>query len=211
MIASTGPRERLPPTSDVPISSAAARCPAVSASRSSSPRSAGSSRPESAHQGSAPIAATSLAAAGLAALASAQTDPRVDAAIAAWRTPVARIRDGRTLHGVAHAAIDVSDGLARDLGHVAAASGVRAVLDAPLLLEHAGELLARAAEAVSRPALDLILFGGEDYALVAASAVPLPGFTRVGEVRRGAGLGLRTGAGEEELVPRGFDHFVSGP
>ena len=149
-----------------------------------------------------------LAAAGLTALASARTDPRVDAAIASWRTPVARIRDGRTLHGVAHAAIDVSDGLARDLGHVAAASGVRAVLDAALLLEHAGELLARAAEAVGRSALDLILFGGEDYALVAASALPLPGFTRVGEVRRGAGLGLRTGVREDELVPRGFDHFA---
>jgi thiamine-monophosphate kinase len=150
-----------------------------------------------------------LAAAGLTALAAASTAPHLAAAIAAWRTPVARIRDGRALAGVAHAAIDVSDGLARDLGHVAAASGVRAVLDAELLLEHAGDTLARAAEAVGRAPLELLLYGGEDYALVAAAALPLPGFTRVGEIRRGAGLSLRTAGKETDLVPRGYDHFVT--
>ena len=149
-----------------------------------------------------------LAAAGLAALMAGNGDPRLAAAIAAWRSPDARIASGRALAGVAHAAVDVSDGLARDLGHVATASGVRAILDEALLLAHAGDALAQAAEALGVPALDLALFGGEDYALVAASATPLPGFTRVGEFRAGSGLGLRGKSGEDELAPRGFDHFA---
>jgi thiamine-monophosphate kinase len=149
-----------------------------------------------------------LAAAGLAALAAGNADPRLDVAVAAWRTPEARIADGRALAGVAHAAIDVSDGLARDLGHLATASGVRAVLDEALLLAHAGDLLAHAADALGARALDLLLYGGEDYALVAASAAPLPGFSRVGEIRAGAGLGLRGAAGERDLAARGFDHFT---
>ena len=149
-----------------------------------------------------------LAAAGLAALAAGVTDPRMAEAISAWRVPDARIADGRALAGVAHAAIDVSDGLARDLGHLAAASAVRGVLDAELLLAHAGDALVRAADALGRSPLDLILHGGEDYALVAASASPLLGFTRVGDVRAGAGLGLRAAGGETELTPRGFDHFA---
>ncbi len=149
-----------------------------------------------------------LAAAGLAALSRDVLDARLGLALAAWRRPVARIEDGRALAGVAHAAIDVSDGLARDLGHLAAASGVRAVLDEALLLAHAGEPLARAAEALGMAALDLALFGGEDYALVAASATALPGFTRVGEVHEGSGLGLLSREGERDLAARGFDHFA---
>jgi thiamine-monophosphate kinase len=59
--------------------------------------------------------------------------------------------------------------------------------------------------------LDLALFGGEDYALVAASASPLSGFSRIGTIREGSGLGLVTRAGERELAPRGFDHFGETP
>ena len=148
-----------------------------------------------------------LAAAGLRALANHVQDTRVDPAVHSWRTPVARIADGLTMSRFAHAATDVSDGLARDVDHIATASGVRVVLDEAALLAHAGDTLARAAEAVGADALDLLSYGGEDYALVAASSSPIPGFSRVGEVREGAGLGLATQKGERELVPRGFDHF----
>ena len=148
-----------------------------------------------------------LAAAGLRGLESGKgTEPRLADAIAAWRTPHALLAEGRAMAGSAHAAVDVSDGLARDAGHLAGASGVQLVLDEAALLEDA--LLREAAAALGESPLDLALYGGEDYALLAASDRPLPGFRRIGEVRAGAGLILRAAGGERPLEPRGFDHFA---
>jgi thiamine-monophosphate kinase len=107
--------------------------------------------------------------------------------------------------GMAHAAIDVSDGLARDVGHVAQASSVAAVIDEGALLADAA--LVRAAEALGVDPLDLALHGGEDYAIIAASEAPIPGFRRIGEVRAGQGLVLRAASGERPIEPRGYDHF----
>jgi thiamine-monophosphate kinase len=107
--------------------------------------------------------------------------------------------------GAAHAAIDVSDGLARDVSHVGLASGVRVVLDATALL--ADDDLARTAAALGQHALELALYGGEDYALIAASPTPIEGFRRIGEVREGRGIALATDDGETEIAPRGFDHW----
>jgi thiamine-monophosphate kinase len=146
------------------------------------------------------------AAAGLLALgANASRGPAIDAAVEAWRRPVARIADGLRMVAVAHAAIDVSDGLARDLGHVAAASSARAVLDARAL--EADELLAEAARDLGADALDLALHGGEDYALVVSSAVPIEGFRRIGEITEGEGVALSTAGGTRPIEARGFDHF----
>jgi thiamine monophosphate kinase len=53
-----------------------------------------------------------------------------------------------------------------------------------------------------------MLGGGEDYALVATSEFPIPGFSRIGEVREGRGIFIRSEQGEEELTALpGFDHF----
>jgi thiamine-monophosphate kinase len=148
-----------------------------------------------------------LAAAGLRALegSKAADDPRLQPAIAAWRTPRALVEAGRAMGLLATAAIDVSDGLARDLDHLTEASGLSAVLDEASLLEDP-ELVA-AAEALGASAVDLALHGGEDYALVATSAAPLPGFRRIGQMRDGRGLVLRTNGGERPIEPLGFDHF----
>jgi thiamine-monophosphate kinase len=154
--------------------------------------------------------AVGLAAAGLRALETgrAVADPRLHAAVASWRTPRALVREGSAMAAVAHAAIDVSDGLARDVGQIAEASGVQIVLDERAL--SADDSLLRAAEASSGTALELALYGGEDYALVVASPVAVEGFRLIGEVREGKGLVLRGGQGERPIEPRGYDHFRVG-
>jgi len=126
--------------------------------------------------------------------------------VAAWRTPRALVAEGRAMAPCARAAVDVSDGLARDAGHLAEASGVRVVLDEAALL--ADPALIAAAAALGASALDLALYGGEDYALVAASAVPIPGFRRIGDATDGRGVALRGPRGILEIMPRGFDHFA---
>ena len=164
--------------------------------------------------------AVGLAGAGFVAAEAAMQDARVQSAcmhnahmvscLRALTRPVARIADGRTLVGTAHAAIDVSDGLAHDAGQLAAASGVRFVLDAAAILDCGGEDLAKASLALGREALDLALHGGEDYALLAASAAPLMGFTRIGRCEAwsdGARVLLVTEQGTQPLAPRGYDHF----
>jgi thiamine-monophosphate kinase len=142
----------------------------------------------------------------------------VDAAagLEAWRRPIARIAQGRALAGVAHAAIDVSDGLAHDAWQLATASGVRVVLDVASVLAAGGEALAAGAKLLAGLPIDFALHGGEDYALLAASAGALPGFVRIGSVEpaddgayEGARVVLRSASGAIEPVdPRGFDHFA---
>jgi thiamine-monophosphate kinase len=147
-----------------------------------------------------------LAAAGLKALErGVALHGPLDPAVAAWRRPHALVAEGRAMGAVAHAAIDVSDGLACDAGHLAEESGVRVVIDEFAILSDAS--LVAAAGVLGESALDLALHGGEDYALVVASDVPVPGFRRVGEVREGQGVALRGAGGERTIEPVGFDHF----
>ena len=149
-----------------------------------------------------------LAAAGLRALEEGSaTDPGAAPAVAAWRSPRALVAEGLAMAPLAHAAIDVSDGLARDVGHMAEASGVQVVLFEAALLEDP-DLIA-AARHLGASALDLALHGGEDYALAVSSSSPIPGFRQVGAIRPGRGLVLRTAAGEQPLEPRGYDHFTA--
>jgi thiamine-monophosphate kinase len=150
-----------------------------------------------------------LARAGFLALERGLRDRRLRGAIAAWQRPMARIDDGRAMAKTAHAAIDVSDGLARDAMQLALASGVCVVVGEERLQAHTGAALARAAEALGTEALDLALHGGEDYALLAASDRSIEGFTEIGVVRDGEGLLLAGPSGERVLAPEGFDHFAS--
>ena len=127
------------------------------------------------------------AARGLRVLAAEGNVHDAASDVAAWRRPRARIEEGRRMVGLATAAIDISDGLAGDLGHLAHASGVRMHLDEDFA--------------------DEALYGGEDYALVATSPsdVELPMFRLVGHVEAGAPAVLMRG---RELEARGFDHFA---
>ncbi len=131
--------------------------------------------------------------------------------------PQPRVTLGLALRGVASAAIDLSDGLAGDLRHLVAASGVGATLDAAALRQ------CIAAAPVLAPAeqLDLVLSGGDDYELCftapadrrrqvedAAAACGIA-VTRIGRIDAEAGLRLQDGnTPAQALRQSSFDHFA---
>lgn len=127
-----------------------------------------------------------------------------------YHSPVPRLDLGMALRGLASAAIDISDGLLADLGHILEASGVGAELDCQAVpVSSAVTRLKAPAEA-----LRLALEAGDDYELCVA--IP-PGLWRslpeavrsqltiVGKVVSGSGI-----AGiESALMAGGYDHFGS--
>ncbi len=132
-----------------------------------------------------------------------------------FRRPEPRVAFGQLLKGIASACIDVSDGLAADLGRLAAASGVGAVVRAAELpLSRALHALAGEARAV-----EFALGGGDDYELLfsvppaarpalarAAASGGAPACHCIGEIVAGRGVRV-LGARGELPVPRGWDHF----
>jgi thiamine-monophosphate kinase len=133
----------------------------------------------------------------------------------AMEEPQPRIALGLALVGIATSAIDVSDGLAGDLGHVLGRSGVAAIVDIDALPRSVD--LAAQAVAMQR---ECLLAGGDDYELVftaaaerrddvaaAALAAATP-VTRVGRIESGSGLRFVDGAGRDVAAPASsFDHF----
>jgi thiamine-monophosphate kinase len=134
---------------------------------------------------------------GAAAAVAAWLDGREPARAARERfaRPVARVREGLLLRGVASAMIDVSDGIAGDARHLAAASGCRLIIDAARLPVHPDASLPHA------------LSGGEDYELCFTAArgahIGLDvEVTRIGEVVAGEGVEIMNGPDGG-----GYDHF----
>lgn len=132
--------------------------------------------------------------------------------------PTPRVELGLALAGHAHAAIDVSDGLLADLGHVCRASGVGARLDIDAVPVSAA--LRNAVDDVhARRALQAS--GGDDYelcftapvsardAIVAAGAASATPVARIGRMIEGAGIAVSTGEGAPWSPARaGWDHFA---
>jgi len=94
-------------------------------------------------------------------LESATDNADVAAVLARYHRPEPRVALGEQLRGQASAAIDISDGLLSDLGHVLRASGVGAEIDADRLPLNPAML----ALAGRERALELALGGGDDYEL----------------------------------------------
>ncbi|GAB3335534.1 thiamine-phosphate kinase [Chromohalobacter beijerinckii] len=85
-----------------------------------------------------------------------------DPLLAAYLTPTPQLEAGRALRGLASAALDISDGLLADLGHLCHASGVGASLD-PACIPLAPTLEMTLG---SEGALHAALNGGDDYQLL---------------------------------------------
>jgi thiamine-monophosphate kinase len=103
------------------------------------------------------------AAAGLEVLQAGERGRAVAALIAAQRRPAPHLAFARVARRFASAGLDVSDGLAQDLGHVCRASRVGADLEAAAI-----PLSAAASAWAGARALQLGLRGGEDYVLLVA-------------------------------------------
>lgn len=134
-----------------------------------------------------------------------------EAARAAMECPTPRLALGQALRGIATAALDISDGLLGDLGHILAASGVGARLDVDALPR--SPVLAAQAQAVQR---ECLLAGGDDYELVftVPPGVRLPevgvALTRIGRIEAAPGLRVVDSRGVViEHGLRSFDHFKS--
>jgi thiamine-monophosphate kinase len=112
------------------------------------------------------------------------------------------------LAGWAHAAMDVSDGLFQDLGHICRASGVAAVVEAALIP------LSQQARDAGPAWREAAMVGGDDYELLLAAAAGRPPPSGVGATRIGvfvAGQGVRVlGVDGQDLGldRRGWSHFA---
>ena len=134
--------------------------------------------------------------------------------------PEPRITEALALRGAAaiHALIDISDGLASDLGHILEESGnLGAVLDFDAIPIH--EDAWKRSRQTGRTALDHALSDGEDFELCVvlnpedAERIerhpPSPArLFRVGRIDEGHGLRIKARDGRDEVVEvSGFDHF----
>ena len=164
---------------------------------------------------------------GAAALAVAQhrgrvTLPRDELAAceSALLRPNPRVALGERLRGMASAAIDVSDGLVGDLGHVLDASGAGATLDlAAIPRAPAIDRILRGSQ--RELALACLLAGGDDYELcftaperrapdIASLATQLGlALTRIGAIEQRPGLVVLDEHGRPlSPLPPAFDHFA---
>lgn len=158
------------------------------------------------------------AAAGLALLRSGRAS--LSAAetylIDRFELPTARVSAGVHLRGVASAAIDISDGLLADLGHICESSGCAAQVDVEALPLSA-PLRATLTE---DDAIIAALTGGDDYELCFTASASRSAelaradehalgtrFHRIGRIVAGSGVVCRRGGRPLTLPRGGYQHF----
>ena len=158
-----------------------------------------------------------LGLAGLSGRLAGLTDEARDTLVGRYRVPEPRLALGAALVGLASAAIDVSDGLVADLGHIAECSNVGAVIEAARVPLSDAAAQALAAEPALR---DLVLTGGDDYELLftapasrqgeveAASRAAGVAVTAIGRMVAAGGVRAIDAEGDEiALESAGYQHF----
>jgi thiamine-monophosphate kinase len=138
-------------------------------------------------------------------------------------TPSPRVALGIALRGIASSAIDVSDGLLGDLGHILKQSRVGAVIDTSIamnLISNKTINTLDSSQFSSQKQLQYVLSGGDDYELTftasasqrhavqAAALASNTPVTRIGQIETAMGLRLINAQGQ--IVPNNFasfDHF----
>lgn len=145
------------------------------------------------------------------------SQPERSALIARYRLPQPRTELGKRLIGLASAAIDISDGLVADLGHICAASAVGARIEAQLVPLSPAAAAACAADA---ELLVRALSGGDDYELLFTAPPAAAGelanaaksadvtLSRIGTVHEDSAVRVMTSDGEEmNFTSAGYEHF----
>ncbi len=149
------------------------------------------------------------AALGLAARLNQLADPTGSLTA---RSMLPEPRVGLELAGIVSAAIDVSDGLVQDLGHLCKGAGLAAMLHADMVPA------SEAASSLGAAVLETRLTGGDDYELLlavppdngaalkaACGALPV---TRIGVFQPGAGVRVIDDSGTEmQFQSSGWKHF----
>jgi len=142
--------------------------------------------------------------------------PEIPEAARRLHAPEPRVELGERLRRLAHAAIDVSDGLAGDLAHILESSQVAGTVEYERIPR------CSAFEKLKDPELekDCVLSGGDDYELLftaprehraeleALAAELKLALTRIGTIEEGAArLAVRDAQGRPVAHRGGFDHF----
>lgn len=144
------------------------------------------------------------AAAGLLLLQRGTPDRATELVVAQRRPRTAYEQGPVAARAGATAMLDISDGLLRDGGRIARASGVRLDLDPEAL---AGDIQALTDAVGAADAKTCVLTGGEEHSLLAtfpSGSVP-PGWRQIGAVLPGSGISV---AGRDHTRV-GWDHFGS--
>lgn len=146
-----------------------------------------------------------LAAWGLAQLKKGQAvDPQ---ALAKLNRPYPRVHESLALRDHIHAMIDISDGLAADLGHILKASGCGARIE----LEKLPLSISMTEQLSQEESWQYALSGGDDYELcftLPPSELAACPFTVIGEITASTELKFLLSSGEDfPLTDRGYQHF----